>query len=662
VGSCGRYRPFAAHQQFRLATAIWKDGIIRQPGASGKTHFQLDLPESYSVRAHDQSWTGRSIQYLWHDENGKDAGVDMDLRSTLPGVRLAADGRSINVRWGDNLPDGFKALDAGGGSFGLVKHADLSRHRFLVLQSRVCPILIVLSQPLKAINVTAHSHWEFRFAASGGAMFVVPMTDERQLPVDDSQQAIWSALLAHPPRQCAEEFQIDGDELSISARFPNAEYAPVPPLVTQAGEMRGLLQIHEPRIYLFDSLLGPYEVVQGDRWSASIALGWTKASRRGTKAVEGDLSAMPEELAYPGDWSWNPRQEPLDQLLALRTWAPLLGLIPGTKRDELIAQLHTPTPAAFRASLHDVTEPVTGKVWSKEKSLFDTKGDCSWDADWYNGFSLSGMARAVDCGVEEIAASARTLVRECRPERERMARYYELFHDWSLWSSWTDARGLFWLPDCAHNGLEGILAEARLRRAEGDVTGADRMLYLAGRTGVCLMALFSLSGWCEKVGFVMPTTSMGFLRPGEVGAETFGVNALVDTDGIATVTVETKNPYCLAGHFPEYSALLRQHGPVERLRRLAELWAQTQPQRYADWIGFYIGTDPVEIAKRRANLDQEAKDQAAVFYHLAPEVCLRLWVLDEPADQIEQRFKTPLNLAEQLLLRADVRLVESVTK
>ena len=96
----------AAHQQFRLATAIWKDGIFKQPGKSGKTHFQLDLPESYSVRNYDQSWTGRSIQYRWHDENGREAGVDLDLRSTLPGVRLAAVGKSIHIRWGTIFPTG----------------------------------------------------------------------------------------------------------------------------------------------------------------------------------------------------------------------------------------------------------------------------------------------------------------------------------------------------------------------------------------------------------------------------------------------------------------------------------------------------------------------------------------------------------------------------
>ena len=197
-----------------------------------------------------------------------------------------------------------------------MKHSDLSGHRFLVLKSRVCPILIVLSGALESIGVTAHSHWEFRFAAAGGAMFVVPLADERQLPADDPQRAIWSSLLAHPPRQCSEEFRIADDRLESAATFAGAAYAPVPALVAQAGDMRGLVRIHEPRVRLFDSLLGPYEVVEGNRWRATISLGWTQACVRGNRAIEGELSAIPEELAYPGDWSWNPEQEPLDQLLA----------------------------------------------------------------------------------------------------------------------------------------------------------------------------------------------------------------------------------------------------------------------------------------------------------------------------------------------------------
>ena len=89
------------------------------------------------------------------------------------------------------------------------------------------------------------------------------------------------------------------------------------------------------------------------------------------------------------------------------------------------------------------------------------------------------------------------------------------------------------------------------------------------------------------------------------------------------------------------------------MRTLAQTWADEFPPRYADWLTFYVGADWQERWEKR---DQEARVQAAVFYHLAPEVCFRFWVLEEEAGEIGRRFATPLNLAEQLGLRAGLRL------
>jgi len=649
IGNNGRYRLFAAAQQFRLATAVWKDGIVRQPGTAGKTHFQLDLPESYSVRTHDQSWTGRRLSYTWGDGEG----VELHLRSTLPGARLVALGRSVHLRWGDNLPDGLTAIDAGGAQMKLVNHPDLSPHRFLIGNCRICPVLIVLSDSLERISVTAHAHWEFVFRSPGAAMFVVPLLKPDQLPLTPETQSIWQSLLNRPPVQCEESYRIKGDALHIHSEFPNAQYAPIPPLLAQADPMRGLLELPDRGTVLIDTLLGPYSVVAGDSWDAKVDLQWTRARVKSAKAVTGRLSPLPEELVYPGDWSWDPERLPMDKLLALRTWAPMVDLLPAELKSQLVSQLIPPTPDDFRQSLHTIREPVSGIEWSKDRGLFENKGDCSWDPDWYNGLSLSGLERAIRCGVEAIAAPARKLADECKPERDRMLKYFEVFHDWSLWAAWTDARGLFWLPDCCHNGLEGLLAESRLRRDGGDAAAADRLLYLAGKTAACLISLFTLPDWCNHSGFIMPSVEHnGFLKPGESGQQAFGVNAIIDAEGIATITEETKNPYCLAGNFPEYAALLKRHGPVDRLRELARLWAAKHPDRYRDWIAFYIGSDPQQIARRKANLEQEAKDQAAVFYHLAPEISLRQWVLGEQAEEIESRYKTPLNLVEQVWLRS----------
>jgi hypothetical protein len=640
IGACGRYRPHAGHQQFRCATMVWRDGLFTEPGARrvGKTHFQLDLPESYSVHTYHASWTGRSITYEFPPGD-----VTVDFRNTLPGPRFSTTGQSIFLRWGDNIPDGLRAIDGGGAEWSLIEHPGLAKHRFLVGVCRVMPVLIVLSGPLERIVVTSHAHWEFRFQKPGQSMFVVPMADGAQLPIDAERQAIWQSLLLNPPSECEETFRIDGDHVTIKAEFPGAEYSPVPPIIAQAGEMRGLIRLPDKRVKLFDTLVGPYEVVRGESCLAHIDMRWTKAVAKPQHPATGKLSPIPDELTYAGDWTWEPGSA-MDQLLSLRTWAPLLKSLPSDRRAELIKQLKPPTPAMFAESLHTITEPVSGIAWAKEKNLFPDKGDISWDPDWYNGLTLSGLCRAVNCAVEEIAGPARVLARECREQRDLLLRYYSLFHDWGLWAAWTDPRGMFWNADCCHNGLEGLLAEAKLRAELGE-DGADFCLYLAAKSAVMLLSTFTLPAWSAKAKF--PVQAMG----GKNDDETFGIAVLDDHDGLLTNTAETKNPYCVAGHFPEYSALLKQHGPIDRLQRLAALWAEKYPGWYRDWIAFYIGSDPEAIAARWNKFDQEARVQASVFYHLAPEVCLRRWVLDEPAEQIEKRFATPLNLAEQVLLR-----------
>jgi hypothetical protein len=643
VGACGRYRPFAGQQQFRLATMVWRDGIFSEPGKNGRTHFQLELPESYSVQTHQASWTGRTIAYAFPPGETR-----VDFRNTLPGPRITTRGHSIFLRWGDNIADGLRALDNGGATWNLVDHPGLETHRFLVGICRFMPVLFVLSGPLKKIAVTSHAHWEFQFESPGQSMFVVPIGDSAQLPTDAARQAIWQSLLKSPPSECVETFGIDGDVLTINAHFPGAEYAPIPPLVAQAGDMRGLVRLPGERVKLFDALLGPYEVVRGDSCQARIDLAWTRATVKPTRAATGPLTPVPEELAYAGDWSWEPGSA-MDQLLALRTWAPLLKSIPVERRAELIKQLAPPTPAQFIESLHTITEPISGIDWAKDKNLFADKGDISWDPDWYNGLTLSGLYRAIASGVESIAEPARVLARECVAQRDLMLRYFSVFHDWGLWSAWTDARGMFWNADCAHNGLEGLLAEAKQRRELGE-KDADFCLYLAGKTAVTLLAMFTLPAWCERMKFP--------LRPGGAGPgeESFGILELNDLEGVIAISAATKNPYCLAGHFPEYAALLKRHAPLDRLNRLTEIWAEKYPERYRNWIAFYLGFDAASIREQWDKGNQEARVQAPVFYHLAPEVCLRRWVLDEPADTIEKRFETTLNLAEQILLRTESTL------
>jgi hypothetical protein len=112
-------------------------------------------------------------------------------------------------------------------------------------------------------------------------------------------------------------------------------------------------------------------------------------------------------------------------------------------------------------------------------------------------------------------------------------------------------------------------------------------------------------------------------------------------------------PYALAGNWPEFACLLRKHGPLERIRWMADTWKADHPLRYADWD--YFNTRGRHDALQ--SWSQGCRTQNAVMYHLAPEICTRLWVLDEDPDQVEAMYKTPVNLPEQLWCRCGAKLV-----
>jgi hypothetical protein len=126
------------------------------------------------------------------------------------------------------------------------------------------------------------------------------------------------------------------------------------------------------------------------------------------------------------------------------------------------------------------------------------------------------------------------------------------------------------------------------------------------------------------------------------------------------VTPATKNPVIPAPDFPEYAMLVREHGPVDRLRELASRWISEHPKRYSDWLAFYLGDEAAAAVRAGGNTvghAQERREQAAVFYHVAHDTCLRLWVLGESGDAIENLYDTPMPLTSQLLCRAEAKLV-----
>jgi hypothetical protein len=94
---------------------------------------------------------------------------------------------------------------------------------------------------------------------------------------------------------------------------------------------------------------------------------------------------------------------------------------------------------------------------------------------------------------------------------------------------------------------------------------------------------------------------------------------------------------------------------MDRIRFMATAWKNWHPERYADWD--FFNTRGRHNAKE--TWSQGCRRQNAAMYHLAPEICTRLWVLDEDPDAVEAMYKTPVNLPEQLWCRCGAKLVLS---
>lgn len=640
VGRNGFYKKNVSMDTFQLGTCVWRGHEFVTAGSAQTPLFSPEFPDGYSTTFKNRSWTGMTVDYSW-----KNGGLSMELRSTLPGPLLTSAQSVLRLRWAfRNAPGSVESLDK---KFTSRVGTDISfkGSRILLCGNRQRPTLIVASAPIKSINAISWEHWTISFAKEKGSVLIVPLLNIADAPRTSVLQKLWLSLVERPPVACEERYAVHDNQLMLEQRFPGAVLAPIPQLWALKGIDKKLLKL-PPSTTLAQTLIGPYAVVTTPLARFEISLDWVSARAVSSRSVNGPLQPIPEELAYAGDVSWDPKT-PMDRLLSLRVWAPLISCMPDNLRKKILPELMPPSPDAFRKSLETIVEPVTKGVWAKEAKLFDEWGDVSYDSDWYNGLTLSGMAAAAECSDSSIARQGTALARESAGERKKLTAYYEIIHDWLLGTSWTDPRGETWNIDCSHNGLEGILAEARMCEAEGNMIRKDRMLYLAGKIAVSLMSCYPLVDWCRKNGFILRDN----------GGMHIGISQLSEGNGIGIDTLTTKAPYSLAGHFPASCSLIRMYGPLDRWRKAADLWKEKVPERYKDWALYYTGKKMPKGAVAKKTLRQELRAQAAVFYSLAPDICMRLWVLRQDPDKVEGLFKAPLNLAEQLLCRSGSTMV-----
>ncbi len=658
VGRCGRLNEFAGNDAIALNTCVAHGLKLFTYGSTPQPIGAPSTAGEYSVKILHSSWTGRTIELTTRDER-----QIIDLRHSLPGPMFTIEGKRWGFDWGlestiielQPLPDG-QAINA---------WKTIANPPQVMLATGKGPsVLVVTSQPAESLEIITHEHWWFTFAEPGARVMLVPLLDDADIPDSAEAVQLWLDLIAIPPVRAAESFDIAMDDphapgLTIETSFTDAGgsptlLAPLPNLPALWGQ-RGGLQELPAHTQMLTTPLGPYAVSRGASHTRTVRMDWIKSAVVPTRDIEGELSPMPLELAYPGDATWN-EKEPMDTFISLRLWAPHREHLPAELWDEVKSRVRIPTAEQFDASLMTLTELANGRTWSKDAALFAHVGVCSYDTDWYNGLTLSGLHRACVCGDDEISVPARKLAGEIKTQRAKMLAYHEIYHDFSLSNSWVDPRGINWDTDCSHNGLEGVLAEARLRDMEGDTEGADFALYLAGKMAVSFIATLELAKHCVRLGFATGRTETATVD------NVFGVRGFSETSGAHCATSAMKNPCIVTPDFPEYCGLLKKYAPREHFERLVAAYEADHPLRYDDWLKFYVGDIADEIRTGADKVGenqghtQERRVEAAVFYHVAQDVAIRLWLLDEPGDEIEARFAHPLPLSVQIHCRADTHL------
>jgi len=679
IGGHGRYAEFTTDCFHAFPYGVMRDHAFTTGGADPQLLYTLDHPLEYLCKQSCHSWTGLHLDYgdLAPDGSVRSY-LKVHLRATLPaplfipagsmahrlrlhfpGATCPRQARSLHsdFQWGpdddDSIPEG---------------------ERVFLIRTNSVSFLFISSSPITRKHTVCQRHIEWTFRDASPRVMLVPIVDPADLETISPNLPHWLALVENPPIEVSETFEEDPAAGTITIHQTSSGldqepplFSPIPPFFNLLREMESgaetplvTLSGDQASIRLITTNLGPYEVVPGAEVRFRLDTRWMQARTQPTRTIaDGEsLAPIPDELMYAGDWTWDP-DSPMDQLLSCRTWGHLVQALPEPRRSELLKILTVPTPEAFRASLMRVTEPITGLTWAKDDYLFHQKGKyVAFDTDWYNGLSLSGLQRASVSGDPALEEKARGLAAECRGERDELIAYFTIFHDWQINIASMETHFPLVNTDCAHNGLEGLLAEAKLREAEGNKEGASFVRYLAAKSAVALVAAIYLPRWIESrhPDFVkQPEAGEGWTNS-PPDPRLFGSLTVAPHVGILPVTPATKNPYQFAGHFPEYTALIRAHGPVDQFREITQIWEKEFTRRYTDWIEHYTG--PNWQTRFTEKHDQEARIQAPVFYALAPEVCLRLWILKEDPAEIEARFQPqPINLAEQVLLRAGYELV-----
>ena len=349
IGANGVYREHAGFEVTTLATCTWKNGCFHELGHEAHGLFEPQLPADFRRRQTDCSWTGRTLEYTWDDGD-----LSIDIRNTLPGPCVRTTTNCIRLR---TVPHAewrvFTELRTGQ-QIDMHGACNVSGAQLFHVTSDRCDYIIAASQPIISLEVVSHRHYYFTAASDALNLLIVPIYNDADIPRDAEQQELWLSLAQNPMKEVQEQFRattmangtagIEIEAVCSTAGNQVGEWAPLPLAATVLntfGAHNGLVELPASRT-LVHTWFGPFCVTAGSTYRYSIATAWQNAQVGGGEEIaDENLSAIPEELTYAGDATWEPGTC-MDQLFSLRAWAPYVHAAPQRIQDALLPQLQVP--------------------------------------------------------------------------------------------------------------------------------------------------------------------------------------------------------------------------------------------------------------------------------------------------------------------------------
>jgi len=523
-----------------------------------------------------------------------------------------------------------------------------------------CPLLFLFEKPPAYFEVVTHEFMELKFDGPAGGIVVMPLLGIEKLEREDAlawrssglpeeivrAASRWRKFLARYPVGVREEYRFTGDkdgrewlEVKDSYAYVNfsetgEKLAPLPPFVRMAQKTGYPVAIEgHPVETGYPTNYGLLDYVEGDELIYRIpACGYVDRvlcpvrlkNHPRAREIESQLSRYLRDprWLWPGDHDYIP-DDVMDTFHNLRLLAPAAWGLPEKDRRELLRELAEPGVDRVRDGLYyRFTDPVAGRTYARDSTIFAQRGKTSYDSDWYNGFQLAGLWAWRYFGDRERGLK---LARDKWELWTELRDYFEIYHDWVTACSVTDPRGNLLDYDCMRNGWSGLLAYARLARDLGYHDAYFQTKYLASKTLVAFYDQWTLPEYFHEVySRYAPDRGKGLLAwPVD---QITGVNRFDSYGPHAFTLPDETNPYNLGACIPEHALFLADFGLNPRVSRLTydnlERW-------HPDWAGF----DPETLSRSGEWYDANAAG-GRYFYYLDPHLFARAINFNEPLEKL----------------------------